>query len=160
MFCYGEKEAWYKRLVPSGMLPAVSLDGRVITESDVVLQSLEHAFGPLGAPMASIRPQRQLERQLFGAWCEWLCYSDSTVREQAQFEATLARFESELGRETGPWVLGGADPSLADLVFVPYVERMAASLFYYKVGQPPQITHTTLPHRPRAIASRSAMSKA
>ena len=23
MFCYGEKEAWYKRKVPSGMLPAL-----------------------------------------------------------------------------------------------------------------------------------------
>ena len=31
MFCYGEKEAWFKRLVPSGMLPALELDGRLIT---------------------------------------------------------------------------------------------------------------------------------
>ncbi|NEP55206.1 MAG: glutathione S-transferase domain-containing protein, partial [Moorea sp. SIO3C2] len=28
MFCYGTKEAWYKRKVPSGMLPAGELDGR------------------------------------------------------------------------------------------------------------------------------------
>ncbi|MEM9157273.1 MAG: glutathione S-transferase N-terminal domain-containing protein, partial [Cyanobacteria bacterium P01_F01_bin.33] len=34
MFCYGQKERWYKRLVPSGMLPALELDGRIITESD------------------------------------------------------------------------------------------------------------------------------
>jgi glutathione S-transferase len=27
MFCYGEKEAWYTKKVPSGMLPAVELDG-------------------------------------------------------------------------------------------------------------------------------------
>ena len=27
MFCYGEKEAAYKRLVPNGMLPALSIDG-------------------------------------------------------------------------------------------------------------------------------------
>ena len=32
MFCYGEKEAWYKKKVPSGMLPALELDGRMITE--------------------------------------------------------------------------------------------------------------------------------
>jgi glutathione S-transferase len=49
MFCYGEKEAWYKRKVPSGMLPALELDGRMITESDVILTSLEKAFGPLGS---------------------------------------------------------------------------------------------------------------
>ena len=63
---------------------------------------------------------------------QWLCYPDSTVHEQRQFEATLARFEAELGAKPGPWILGGDSPSLADLIFVPYVERMAASLFYYK----------------------------
>ncbi|MEB3160237.1 MAG: glutathione S-transferase N-terminal domain-containing protein, partial [Synechocystis sp.] len=31
MFCYGEKEAWYKKLVPSGMLPALELDGQFYT---------------------------------------------------------------------------------------------------------------------------------
>ena len=34
MFCYGEKENWYKKIVPSGMLPALALDGKMITESD------------------------------------------------------------------------------------------------------------------------------
>jgi glutathione S-transferase len=47
MFCYGEKEAWYKRKVPSGMLPALELDGRMITESDDILMALERTFGPL-----------------------------------------------------------------------------------------------------------------
>ena len=41
MFCYGDKESWYKRVVPSGMLPALQLDGRVITESDDILFELE-----------------------------------------------------------------------------------------------------------------------
>ena len=34
MFCYGKKESWYKRKVPSGMLPALELDGQIITFSD------------------------------------------------------------------------------------------------------------------------------
>ena len=54
MFCYGEKEAWYKRKVPSGMLPALELDGRMITESDVILSELEAAFGPLYKGMSLI----------------------------------------------------------------------------------------------------------
>jgi len=48
MFCYGEKETWYKKIVPSGMLPALSIDGTVITESDVILAELEREFGTLG----------------------------------------------------------------------------------------------------------------
>ena len=64
MFCYGQKEDWYKRIVPSGMLPAAEIDGRIVTESDVILEKLEAAFGPLGEPLAVIMPQRRLERQL------------------------------------------------------------------------------------------------
>jgi glutathione S-transferase len=37
MFCYGEKENWYKKVVPTGYLPALSIDGKVTTESDVIL---------------------------------------------------------------------------------------------------------------------------
>jgi glutathione S-transferase len=136
MFCYGEKEPWYKKIVPSGMLPAIKLDDRVVTESDVVLKVLEDTYGPLGKKMTAITPQRQLERTLFRAWCEWLCYPSSSAREESEGEAafvrTLALFEAALGDAPGPWLLGGADPSSADLVFVPYVERMCASLFYYK----------------------------
>ena len=41
MRCYGEKEAWFKKKVPSGMLPALELDGRLIMESDQILLALE-----------------------------------------------------------------------------------------------------------------------
>jgi glutathione S-transferase len=47
MFCYGDKEQWFKKIVPSGMLPALSIDGKIITESDVILSSLEATFGTL-----------------------------------------------------------------------------------------------------------------
>ena len=41
MFCYGEKESWYKKKVPSGMLPAIEIDGEIVTESDDILFVLE-----------------------------------------------------------------------------------------------------------------------
>ena len=136
MFCYGQKEAWYKRKVPSGMLPAIELDGKLITESDVILHSLEQAFGPLGDPMSMITAERQMERKLFGAWCEWLCYPSRSKEEeemgQQAFEQIAACFDAKLGSTPGPWIRGGGEPSTADLIFVPYVERMNASLFYYK----------------------------
>jgi glutathione S-transferase len=136
MFCYGSKEEWYKRIVPSGMLPAAEIDGRIVTESDVILQELEDSYGPLGEPIAAIAPQRRLERQLFGAWCDWLCRpSSSAAAEESKrraFEDVLLRFEKELAAAPGPWLRGDDRPSTADIIFVPYVERMSASLFYYK----------------------------
>lgn len=136
MFCYGEKERWYKQLVPSGMLPALELDGRLITESDRILEALEAAFGSLGPGMGDPRvlPLRQLERLLFRAWCQWLCYPHSPGSEteaRQQFRQVAQAMERALEAQGGPFLLG-TELGTADLVFVPYVERMSASLAYYK----------------------------
>ena len=90
MFCYGEKEAWFRRVVPSGMLPALELDGRLITESDVILAELERAFGPLARGLSDpdVFPLRQLERRLFRAWCQWLCYCDGEGPHTADRKST------------------------------------------------------------------------
>jgi glutathione S-transferase len=136
MFCYGEKERWYKQKVPSGMLPALELDGRFITESDDILIALEGAFGSLGLGMRDpqVLPLRQLERLLFRAWCAWLCYPASSARAEQQnrdqFTAVVAKVEEALGRTPGAYFL--AEFGTADVIFTPYVERMNASLYYYK----------------------------
>lgn len=136
MFCYGQKEAWYKRKVPSGMLPALEIDGRLITESDDILMALEHAFGPLayGLLDPQVMPLRKLERLLFRAWCTWLCYPARSQREEddqrQQFVQTVADVEAALSQTPGPFFLDTF--SVADVVFTPYVERMNASLYYYK----------------------------
>ena len=137
MRCYGSKEPWFLQLVPSGMLPALELDGQLITESDVILLSLEQAFGPLGLPLMDPRALelRQLERLLFRAWCLWLCSPGLKPRQQQQardqFQRTAQRMEQALEQTPGPW-LDDQGPGGVDLVFVPYVERMNASLAYYK----------------------------
>lgn len=136
MFCYGKKEDWYKRKVPSGMLPAVELDGRLITESDDILIALERAFGPLSLSMTDPRviPLRQLERLLFRAWCAWLCYPARSPQEdqrnRQQFTGVVAKVEEALGSTPGPYFLD--EFGTADVIFTPYVERMNASLYYYK----------------------------
>merc|ERR1711865_586927 len=136
MFCYGDKESWYTQKVPNGMLPAIELDGEVVTESDEILVRLEQAFGPLHRSIndSSVVPFRQLERQLFGAWCQWLCRPSRSVSEEkrnlAVFLEVLQMVDKALGQTDGPWML--EEFSIADVVFVPYVERMAASAFYYK----------------------------
>ena len=136
MFCYGEKEAWYKRKVPSGMLPALELDGQIITESDVILYELERAFGPLykGMEDPAVIPLRKLERLLFRAWCGWLCqpnwFPGEEKKARKKFEDIMEIVEGALSQTPGGYFL--EEFSTADCVFLPYVERMAASLFYYK----------------------------
>lgn len=136
MFCYGEKEIWYKRKVPSGMLPAIELDGRIITESDDILLALEREFEPLGLGMEhpAVLPLRQLERLLFRAWCAWLCYPSSSARQEQrnreQFTDVVAQVETALSATPGAYFL--AEFGTADVIFTPYVERMNASLYYYK----------------------------
>jgi len=136
MFCYGEKEAWYKKICPNGMLPALTLDDKLITESDRIIASLEGAFGPLGTPFEDpgVRQLRRLERQLFSAWCYWLCQpsrsSEEEERGKQNFIRQAMRMEDALGQTSGPFFLDSF--SVVDCVFLPYVERMNASLFYYK----------------------------
>ncbi|WP_013334533.1 glutathione S-transferase family protein [Gloeothece verrucosa] len=136
MFCYGQKETWYKRLVPSGMLPALELDGKLITESDDILIALERVFGPLTQSMKAkeVIPLRQLERLLFRAWCNWLCYparsSSFDQQNRQKFINVVQMVEDALSRTEGPYFL--EQFGTVDVIFTPYVERMNASLYYYK----------------------------
>jgi glutathione S-transferase len=135
MFCYGEKESWYKRKVPSGMLPAIQLKDRLITESDDILLALEQAFGALGLGMQhpAVLPLRHLERLLFRAWCTWLCYPAPARQEQhsrEQFISVVAKVEAALAATPSPYFL--EEFGTADVIFTPYIERMSASLYYYK----------------------------
>ncbi|MGJ3247665.1 MAG: glutathione S-transferase family protein [Elainellaceae cyanobacterium] len=136
MFCYGTKERWYKRKVPSGMLPAVEIEGRLVTESDDILIALERGFGSLSLGMtdSNVIPLRRLERLLFRAWCSWLCYPSPSPqddrRNRAQFVEAMSMVEDALGRTSGSYFLD--EFGTVDVIFTPYVERMNASLYYYK----------------------------
>ncbi|MEM9275821.1 MAG: glutathione S-transferase family protein [Cyanobacteria bacterium P01_F01_bin.143] len=136
MFCYGKKESWYQKKVRSGMLPALELDGQIITESDDILIALEQVFGPLGWGMSDpqVLPLRRLERLLFRAWCNWLCYRSRSPQEESrnkdQFKEIVTLVEESLDQTPGPYFL--SDFSTVDVIFTPYVERMNASLYYYK----------------------------
>jgi glutathione S-transferase len=76
MRCYGPKSPSFMAMVPSGLLPVLELDGRVVTESAVIMALLEDAFPdhkplmpPAGTPeRARADALMRLERRFFGAW--------------------------------------------------------------------------------------------
>ena len=150
MRSYGKKPAAFLEKVPNGLLPAIELDGRLMTDSQRIMITLEDMFnGPEYTtasflPLPEIResPELQakaerllgLERELFGAWCQW-CFRPADgpgQRHRAQFEATMAKVEAALGDvPEGPFFLGER-LCIVDLVYVPHLERIAASLLYWK----------------------------
>ncbi len=144
MRCYGKKERWYLNKVPSGLLPALEVDGRLLTESDLILLTLEEHFGPLGNPLNSPKTieLRVLERKLFRAWCQWLCTPRLNPSQEKQrrkeFQKIAKEVELRMSTGTGPWMdskidqQGKNNPGSGDLIFIPYIERMNASLAYYK----------------------------
>jgi len=139
MRCYGDKPPSFMAKVPSGLLPVLELDGRVVTESAVIMELLEREFPdnkPLmpraGSPERARADQlMRLERKLFSDWLNWLCSGWDHVGGRRRVEAVLDAVNTELGAAGGPFFLG-SELSLVDITFVPMVERMAASLAYYK----------------------------
>ena len=130
--------------VPSGLLPAIEIDGKLLTESAVIMQVLEDAFPentPLRPPAGTRAAARhdallRLERNLFGDWLGWLVQPWGGDAARAAFYRTLGAVEGALaGAEGGGPYFMGPELSLADLVFAPFLERIVASIPYYK-GEP------------------------
>ena len=144
MFCYGHKEEWYIQKVSSGKLPAIEMNGRIITESDNIITFLEKEFGKLGSNLLSndLREARNLEREIFRSWCNWLCRKSITYLDESFSKQKFIKSVSKLEQILSSSKTGFIDstinnseklePGTGDIIFIPYMERMNASLSYYK----------------------------
>lgn len=110
MRCYGEKPAWFTKMVPSGLLPVLQLDGKIVTESMDIMFLIEQRFpehNPLlpsgGAELAAVEELLGLERRLFGAWLNRL---KSSWPDLNGFEKTMDKVNLALQRFGGPYFLG------------------------------------------------------
>ncbi len=144
MYCYGEKEKWYLKKVTSGKLPAIELNGQIITESDDIIDFLEKEYGTLGSPIYSnkLAKIRKIERNIFRSWCEWLCRNnffnfDNSLKKDNMIK-NLEELEKILSYSISGFIdpvnlsLNKVYPGTGDIIFIPYLERINASLFYYK----------------------------
>ena len=129
---------------PSGGIPVAKIDGQVIRESNDIISTVDRIFTerPMlpadGDPGADrVRPLLSLERELFSCWFRWLTSQQQDGAQRITFQNLLHRVDDELAEGTGQWggpgfFLGGDSPTLVDCFFAPFLERMAASLPYYK----------------------------
>lgn len=173
MRSYGDKPADFLRRVPNGLLPALEIDGQFMTDSLPIMQTLDAAFeqGPPMVPPPGT-PEREraqkllgLERELFRWWCQLTFQPGKGLMDSHEKGVlnTLKQVDEALGETAGPWFLGGEAPSLVDLQYVSHVERMLASLLYWKglplrgTGQLPHMDAwlAAFEERPAYLATKS-----
>eukprot|EP00897_Mesotaenium_endlicherianum_P002320 jgi/Mesen1/2115/ME000151S01369 len=118
-------------------LACLQIDGKLLTESLDIMFAIEQAF-PTHTPLLP-RPldasdRRDLEgmlrqeRQLMGAWLQLLT---NPWGSQPAFEKALDNTNAILLKRGGPYFLG-QNFSMIDAVYAPFLERIAASVPYWK----------------------------
>lgn len=137
--CYGDKTPEFFQVSPSGSLPVARINGRIVSESNVIMNVLESEFPsykPLLPPEGSKERARvpellRLERRVFSSWFGWLTSRASGGGAAAEMDRLLQEIEAALKASGGPYFCG-TELSLVDVMFAPFLERMAASLPYFK----------------------------
>jgi glutathione S-transferase len=139
MRCYGEKPASFLRLQPSGNIPVAIIDGIVYSQSNDIMFALETLFpnhkrlikNESDSDRSRTQALLKLERKLFSFWMYWLTGSDAKGGKKA-FIDVLTEVEMELNLVRDGDFFMGENVSIVDFMFAPFLERICASLLYYK----------------------------
>ncbi len=138
---YGDKPAWYCRLVDGGKLPAIELDGDLHVDSLPIMRLLTsitcNEVMDSDCDEARVSELLALETELQQDWFSLVFYpveeGAPLERATASLLSVLQRVDEAIGESTpGPWLLGGEVPSFADFVFITTLERLLASVAYFK----------------------------
>ena len=156
---YGDKPAWFTRKVDGGKLPAIEIkmsgtDGDTFlqVESIEIMKLLEQAFpnhGPRMIPAvpndknashdnnehAKMKALLDLEQELQQAWFLLVFYpvkDEALAKANQTFVDTLTKVNEALSHTKGPWFLEGNNPSFVDIQYITTMERIAASVLYWK----------------------------
>jgi glutathione S-transferase len=136
------KPKWYTDLVPTTLVPAARIDGKLIYESKDILLALEERF-----PTPALLPADLQEQAIARQWVEesetngFLDASYKFLRDtstdaselaasQATLEVKLDALEHQLAQYPGPYFLPTF--SLVDLLYSPHLDRLAANAPIYR----------------------------
>lgn len=135
------KPKWYTDLVPTTLVPAAYIEGKLVYESKDILLELEDQFGE------TLLPENPEENAVARQWVEdaetngfrdiaykFLRQPPEDANElanlQAEFEAKLDEIEQTLGKYPGAYFLSTF--SLVDIMYSPHLDRLAANLPVYR----------------------------
>ncbi|MBE8998021.1 glutathione S-transferase N-terminal domain-containing protein [Nostoc sp. LEGE 12447] len=135
------KPKWYTDLVPTTLVPAAKIEGKLVYESKEILLALEEKFG------STLLPEDPEENAVARQWLEeaesngvrdiaykFLRQAPEDPNElaslQTAFEAKLDELEQLLGKYSGPYFLSTF--SVVDITYSPHLDRLAANLPVYR----------------------------
>ena len=158
MRSYGDKPQAFLRKIPNGLLPAIEVQGQVVTESQVIMELLDEWF-PESEGYKRMQPKPEdtvgmekyqrlarLERELFSWWCTVVFRPERGGGPLAAltggggksaaldgFLECMKQVDGYLLETKGPWFFDEFDhPTMIDFIYVSHVERMLASLAFWK----------------------------
>lgn len=137
MKCYGEKEQWYKEMVPNGQIPAVTIDGKVFVDSTKIIKKLEGKFGTLnGLDIGDKEVTRAMEmvNEFYAVTVNFVTKPFKSEQEEGRAMDDLFTavnfLDLDLEFTEKPYFFG--DFGTADIMVAPFIERAYALLLYYK----------------------------
>lgn len=136
------KPKWYTDLVPTTLVPAAKIDGKLVYESKDILLALEEKF-PHPALLPENPEENAIARQLLedaetngfkDIAYKFLREATADAHElanlQAAFEAKLDELEQTLAKYPGAYFVSTF--SLVDTMYSPHLDRLAANLPVYR----------------------------
>ncbi|MDJ0657889.1 MAG: glutathione S-transferase family protein [Crocosphaera sp.] len=140
------KPKWYTDLVPTGLVPAVKIEGELVYESKSILLKLEETFNtPALLPEDSQEKAIALEMiegcetggfskagyqfllgRPFNSSTEEVSDDQSMAEVKANFEANVEQLEKALEEYPGDYFM--RDFSLVDIMYIPALKRLSANL--------------------------------
>lgn len=135
------KPKWYTDLVPTTLVPAAKIEGKLVYESKDILLELEKQFGQ------TLLPEDPEENAIARQWVEDAETNDfrniaykflrqppedqnELAKLEAEFEHKLEEIEQTLGKYPSPYFLSTF--SLVDIMYSPHLDRLAANLPVYR----------------------------
>ena len=141
-----DKPEWFLVISPLGEVPVIRHEDRFVADSTVILEYLEEVY-----PSPALRPKDPAKRAIARFWMKFAderlapaisrCVEAATPEEQSRCAAVLRDRLIFIEREglarcgRGPYWLG-PEPSLVDLTFYPFFERLPAIQQHRPVALP------------------------
>lgn len=131
------KPQWYTDMVPTGLVPAAKIEGKLIYESKNILLALEEQFR--SPSLLPDNPEENIVARQLIEDCEtgvlttgykFLLAKTNNADElqdlQTAFEAKLNALEQALSQYSGSYFVSSF--SLVDIIYSPHLDRLAATL--------------------------------